>query len=260
MTRTLAIAVALLLALARTAAAQAPAAAPQLVPETAPAAPPATAAPAPKMAPGEYPAAGAAPAVAPAGAAAPAAAAVAAPAAAAAAAAPAVATQPPPAKQPAAAPQAAPPPPPAAAPAQAAPPAEEKVPLRKKIFGWGSVGTTFAYGETYGSANLGLGYRMKLGITPNVEASYMFGNTPTVWALRPGVTWYSSIPVLRPYFGVYYTHWFVSGDLPDQDGVGGRLGISLGRLLSLGVTYDRALSCEKNCDIWTPQITAGLSL
>ncbi len=152
------------------------------------------------------------------------------------------------------------PPPAPAASAQAAPPPEQKIPLRKRIFTWGSIGTTFAYGETYGSANLGAGYLMAHGITPNVEASYMFGNSPTIWALRPGVTWYSSIPVLKPYLGVYYTHWFVGGSLPDEDGVGGRLGVSIGRLMSLGVTYDRAMNCTKNCDIWTPMVTAGLSL
>jgi hypothetical protein len=88
----------------------------------------------------------------------------------------------------------------------------------------------------------------------------MFGNSPTLWAVRPGVTWYTSIPVLKPYIGAYYAHWFVGGSQPDQDGVGGRLGVSIGRLLSLGVTYDHALGCDTNCDIWTPQVTAGLSL
>jgi hypothetical protein len=101
---------------------------------------------------------------------------------------------------------------------------------------------------------------MKNGITPNVEASYMFGNSPTVWALRPGVTWFLPIRVLSPYIGAYYTHWFVSGDQPDQDGVGGRAGFSLGRRISLGVTYDRALDCSSNCDIWTPMVSAGVSL
>ena len=122
--------------------------------------------------------------------------------------APAVATEPP-AAQPAAAPQAAPPPPAAAAPAQpasaAAParPAEAQVPLRKRIFTWASIGTTFAYGNTYGNANVGAGLMWKAGLTPNVEASYMWGSTPTIWAIRPGLRWYSSLTVLRPYLGAY---------------------------------------------------------
>lgn len=147
----------------------------------------------------------------------------------------------------------------AAAPAQPAPAPAEKVPLRKKLYGWGSVGTTFAYGETYGSANLGVGYQLKAGITPNVEASYMFGNSPTIWALRPGVTWYSRLP-FKPYLGAYYTHWFVGNGFSDQNGVGGRAGLSILRVMQLGVTYDRAFNCSKNCDAWSPQISAGVSL
>jgi hypothetical protein len=178
-----------------------------------------------------------------------------------AAAAPAVAP-PPPAPAPAAAPPppaaapAAPPPPPApAAQAQAEP--KPKSP-RGKLYTWGSIGTTFAYGNTYGSLNLGLGYLMKAGITPNAELSYSFGASPTIWSFRPGLTWYLPVPVLSPYIGGFYTHWFVSGDQPDQDGLGARAGFSLG-LVSLGITYEKALSCSKNCEAWTPQIAAGLS-
>ena len=132
------------------------------------------------------------------------------------------------------------------------------VPLRKRLYGWGSVGTTFAYGETYGSVNLGVGLMMKLGLVPNVELSYAFGASPTLWALRPGVTWFMPVPVLRPFVGAYYTHWYVS-DLPDENGVGGRLGFSLGPI-QLSATYDRALNCETNCDSWSPQVAFGMSL
>jgi hypothetical protein len=65
---------------------------------------------------------------------------------------------------------------------------------------------------------------------------------------------------VRPYVGAYYTHWFVSSNRPDQDGVGARAGVSLGPVLSVGVNYDRALGCDSNCDMWTPQIAAGFSM
>ncbi len=128
---------------------------------------------------------------------------------------------------------------------------------RGQLYTWGSVGTTFAYGETYGSANVGLGWLMRHGIAPNVELGYAFGNTPTIWSLRPGVSWYLPVAKVRPYVGAYYTHWFVGSGLPDQNGVGGRAGFSLGRVLALGVTYDHALGCSKDCDSWAPQISAG---
>jgi hypothetical protein len=58
---------------------------------------------------------------------------------------------------------------------------------------------------------------------------------------------------------VYYTRWFVGDGLPDQNGIGGRAGLSFGQVLSVGVTYDHALGCSNNCDSWTPQIAAGYS-
>jgi hypothetical protein len=172
---------------------------------------------------------------------------------------PAEAVATPPATAPAQPVPAAVPPPPSPAAQPAAAPAPATPSKRLPIYTWGSVGTTFAYDHTYGSLNLGVGVLWKAGLAPNVELSYAFGNDPTLWTLRPGVTWFLPLP-LQPYVGGYFTHWFVGSNLPDQNGVGGRAGLSLGRVISLGVTYDHALSCSTNCDIWTPQISASLSM
>ena len=94
-------------------------------------------------------------------------------------------------------------------------------------------------------------------LAPNVELGYAFGSSPTLWTMRPGVTWYMPVPVFRPYVGTYYTHWFVGDGLADQNGIGGRAGLSLGRVLSLGVIYEHALGCSTNCDSWAPQLSAG---
>jgi hypothetical protein len=145
------------------------------------------------------------------------------------------------------------------APAAAAPPPSPAPARQRRLYTWGSVGTSFAYGNTYWNASLGVGYLMPRGITPNVEVSYAFGETPTVTSLRPGVIWYLPIKRIQPYVGVHYTHWFVSDDFPDQDGVGGREGVSIGRMLSLGVVYDRALDCDRDCDVWYPQVSAGVA-
>src|SRR4051794_9591820 len=126
-----------------------------------------------------------------------------------------------------------------------------------RIYSWASVGTTFAYGHTYASANVGAGWMMRNGIAPNVELGYAFGNSPTLWVLRPGITWYMPLAMVRPYVGAFYTHWFVGDGLADQNGIGARAGISLGRALSLGVTYERALGCSQNCDLWAPQLSVG---
>ena len=151
---------------------------------------------------------------------------------------------------------------PATAPAQPAPaaaPAQPAPPRQRRFYTWGSIGTSFAYGNTYANASLGVGYRMPSGLTPNVELSYAFGESPTITSLRPGVIYYLPLKRIQPYVGAHYTHWFVGGDWPDQDGVGGRAGVSIGRVLSLGVVYDRALDCDGDCDVWYPQVSAGVS-
>ena len=124
-------------------------------------------------------------------------------------------------------------------------------------YGWLSGGTTFAYGQTYASINVGAGWLMRNGLAPNVELGSAFGSTPTLWSVRPGVSWFLPIPGVQPFIGAYYTHWFVSDGFADQNGVGGRAGLSIGSVLAVGVNYDHVLSCNADCDSWTPVISAG---
>ena len=143
-------------------------------------------------------------------------------------------------------------------------PASLPVPSEPKkkghLYTWLAGGTTFAYGQTYGNVSLGAGYILPSGIAPNAELGYSFGNDPTIWSFRPGVTYFLPVPVISPYIGVFYTRWFVGSGLADQNGIGGRAGFSLGRFLSLGVIYERMLgSCGNDCDGWSPTITAGAS-
>jgi hypothetical protein len=149
--------------------------------------------------------------------------------------------------------------PPPAQPA-AAGPAQPQGP-RGKLYTWGAIGTTFTAGHTYANLTAGAGYYLlRNGLAPNLEVSYSFGETPTIWALRPGLTWYMQLPVIHPYLGAYYARWIVGSGQPDQNAVGARGGISLGRFISLGATYERVLDCSRNCDAWAPMITAGASM
>lgn len=150
----------------------------------------------------------------------------------------------------------------AIAAAQPSTPAEPAAPAQPKWYsgkpyGWVSGGTTFAYNQTYASINVGAGWLMRNGLAPNVEVGSAFGNTPTLWSVRPGVSWFLPIPGVQPFIGAYYTHWFVTDGFADQNGVGGRAGVSIGSVLAVGVNYDHLLSCNANCDSWTPVISAG---
>jgi hypothetical protein len=132
---------------------------------------------------------------------------------------------------------------------------------RGQVYSWLSFGSTFAYSQAYGNVNIGGGYLFPSGLAPNFELGLVFGNTPHYWTFRPGLTWYLPIlPLLRPYVGAFYVHWIVSSGLPDQNGIGGRLGFSLGRFVTIGVTYDHGFDCTNGCNAWTPELSAGISL
>src|SRR6266850_161622 len=77
-------------------------------------------------------------------------------------------------------------PPPSATAAPAPAPAPHPSQWSGKPYSWASFGTTFAYGQTYANANVGVGWLMRNGIAPNVEVGYAFGNSPTLWTLRAG--------------------------------------------------------------------------
>ena len=161
----------------------------------------------------------------------------------------------PPAAEPAAASQPAP----AAEPQPQSLPTPSEPKKKGQVYTWLSGGTTFAYGNTYGNVSLGAGYILPSGLAPNAELGYSFGADPSIWTFRPGLTYFLPIPVISPYIGAFYTRWFVGGGLPDQNGVGGRAGISLGRFVSLGVIYDHVFGCSANCDSWAPILAAGAS-
>jgi hypothetical protein len=129
---------------------------------------------------------------------------------------------------------------------------------RRPIYVWGSAGLTFAYGKTFWNLGVGGGYFLAAGLLPNVELSRAFGSSPAFTAFRPGVTWFVPLP-FHPFVGAYYTHWFVTGDRGDRDGFGGRAGLSFLPFLSLALSYDHSFNCSRDCEAWTPQVTAGLS-
>jgi hypothetical protein len=128
---------------------------------------------------------------------------------------------------------------------------------RRPIYVWGSAGLAFAYGKTYFDLGVGASYILDWGLAPTVEVSRAFGSSPAFTAFRPGVTWFVPLP-LHPFVGAYYTHWFVTGDRADQNGIGGRAGLSLG-IFSLAISYDHAFSCSQDCEDWTPQVLVGFT-
>lgn len=124
------------------------------------------------------------------------------------------------------------------------------------------VGGGSAYGQSYFLVGGRFGYGIGLGFQLSLDGQWWTGATPALGKVAPGVIWVAPLP-FRPYLGAYYAHWFVGSDLPDDDAVGGRVGLHLGgagpAMLAIGVAYERVLSCQAQCDSWWPEFMAGVS-
>jgi hypothetical protein len=159
------------------------------------------------------------------------------------------------------------PPAPAARPG-ALPPAQESVPewsVRRLRF-WGTLGATFAYGQSAFSLGAGVGYFVYGGLLPSLDLGVAFGDSPTVFMLKPGLDWFLPVPGrVVPFVGGYYAHWFVSGGYLPQDAWGARAGFSFASVgpatFLLGIAYERVYTnCTGTCGYWVPQVAAGFAL
>jgi len=131
--------------------------------------------------------------------------------------------------------------------------------------GWrvgGSVGVGVAYRQVYATVGGLVGRGLGLGFELSLAGDYWFANSPTLFKLSPGLTWYAPLP-LGPYIGGYYAHSFVAAPLSDTDAVGVRGGLTLVSAgpvaLMAGVAYERQLSCPRDCDSWRPEAMASFS-
>jgi hypothetical protein len=158
---------------------------------------------------------------------------------------------------------AAPPPAPAAPPPRTEPPA---APWWRNLRLSAYLGTSWAYGTTYGNLGIGVGYMVALGLTPTVEVGFWFGGSPSVTTLKPGLDWYVPLPgPLRPYLGAYWAQWFLGGGYPDQSAYGFRGGLAFAQAgpasFTFGVAYESAYAgCTSGCSYWFPQVGAAFSL
>ena len=172
---------------------------------------------------------------------------------------------PPPVQEDAAPPEAAPAP---AAPPSALPPAQGAVPewSVRRLRIWGTLGASFAYGQSAASLGAGVGYFVYGGLLPSLDVGLAFGSSPTIFMVKPGLDWFLPVPGrVVPFVGGYYAHWFVSGGYLAQDAWGARGGFSFAQMgpatFLLGIAYERVFTnCTGTCAYWVPQIAAGFAL
>jgi len=136
---------------------------------------------------------------------------------------------------------------------------------RASADGWrasvnGGVGV--AYDQPYLTLGGLIGHQLGLGFEVELKGDYWFANTPRLFKLAPGLTWYAPLP-FSPYLGGYYAHWFVESPGADADSLGVRGGLtvlSTGAFsVSAGLAYERRLDCATNCSTLWPELMAGVT-
>jgi hypothetical protein len=191
---------------------------------------------------------------------------------------------PPPAYAPAQAPPpgfvpAQPPPAYGVAPAQAAPEPLEDAPepraprADQRPFLQGSPSLTLTLGSAWVGSNdyfivgAGLGYYLLDGLEVGLDGAIWLFDSPTIGTLTPQIKYVvHQLPLIKPYIGTFYRHYFVGDDFEDLDSVGARVGIYIvsgkGAYFGIGGLYEHMLDCNENvleCDDWYPELLVGIS-
>lgn len=116
-----------------------------------------------------------------------------------------------------------------------------------------NIGGTLGFISTIGGVSsrswvilgLGAGYNVLDGLEARGDATFWIGD-PFIATLTPGIRYvFHMVPVVQPYVGTFYRHYFVTGDLSDTDSVGARAGVNFqftrGGYLGAGAVYEHFL-------------------
>jgi len=73
---------------------------------------------------------------------------------------------------------------------------------------------------------VGAGYYVLDGLEPHADTTFWIGD-PFLATLTPGIRYvFHMVPMVKPYVGAFYRHYFVDGPLGDTDSIGGRAGVN----------------------------------
>lgn len=161
--------------------------------------------------------------------------------------------------------------PPGTARAQSAAPAteEEEGPDPGPFAQWrvrlsGGAGIVSNFDRTYLALDLGGGVFLLDGLELGLDVQQWLGSGPLVTKLSPQlryVFWF--VPVITPYLGAFYRHWFITDDIDDIDTVGGRLGVFLARGMVVfggGAVLEHAFNgCDEDCLFVYPELVLSFS-
>ena len=105
------------------------------------------------------------------------------------------------------------------------------------------------------------------GLEVGVDGAIWLFDSPTIGTLTPQIKYVvHQLPLIKPYIGTFYRHYFVGDDFEDLDSVGARVGIYIvsnqGAYFGVGGLYEHMLDCNENvleCDDWYPELLVGIS-
>jgi len=126
-------------------------------------------------------------------------------------------------------------------------------------------GTGGSFGNRHFVLGGGFYYYVIDGLELGLEGDHAFGGDPPTSKLSPGARYVLHfVPVLKPYIGGFYRHWFIGDDYPDWDTVGARAGAFWvsggGSFIGGGVVHEVVVSdCNKYCSDTYPEIVLSFS-
>lgn len=128
-----------------------------------------------------------------------------------------------------------------------------------------SGGSGGGFGNRYFVIGAGVGVFVLDGLEVGVDSDHWFGEDPAISKLSTQVRYVVvAVPVVSPYIGVLYKHWFIGSDFDDVDTVGGRLGFFYVAdehfFVGGGVVHEIIVSdCEEDCSETYPEIVFSVT-
>jgi hypothetical protein len=130
-----------------------------------------------------------------------------------------------------------------------------------------TLGSAFIGSNDYFILGVGFGVYVLNGLEVGVDGAIWLFDSPTIGTVTPQVRYVVwQLPIVKPYIGAFYRHYFVGDDVQDFDSVGARVGVNINAgsraYFGFGGLYEHVLDCNENvleCDDWYPEAMIGLS-
>lgn len=133
------------------------------------------------------------------------------------------------------------------------------------------LGGAFGGDRNYLILGAGAGYYVVDGLEVGLDGTIWLLDEPLIGTLTPQAKYvFHFVPVLKPYVGTFYRHYFVGDDFGDLDSVGARAGANIvmggggsyTSYIGLGAIYEHMLDCNEavlDCDSVYPEFSFGFS-